>query len=156
MRSDESSATGNQDTLALRGRQEFHGWETGEGSVGDGLAVWVEDGLGLVRCKTLGELCMQLFFLCILVGEIGRAWGGQDIMRAKIERSEEINGDFAVEAKTVETNGLDFLTRLVQDLNLRRPKRVRKEKIASGVKNGESRALSWDQRTPNAVVPHRW
>ena len=123
--SDETSATGNQDTLALRWSQEFDGRETREGGVGDSVAVWVEDRLGLVGRKTLGEPGVQLRLLCILLREIGVAWGGQDVMRAKVERPEEINGDFAVETKSVETNCLDFLTRLVQDFYLVRPERVR-------------------------------
>lgn len=80
----------------------------------------MEDGFGLVRGKTLGEPGMQLPLLCILMREVGVAWGGQDIVRAKIEGSEEINGDFAIKAKTIKANGLDFLTRLVQDLDLGR------------------------------------
>ena len=57
-------------------------------------------------------------------------------MRVKIKRSEEINGDFAVEAKPIEPNGLDFLTRLVQDLDLSRSRCIRKAHL--GIKNGES------------------
>ena len=58
--------------------------------------------------------------LCIFLGEIGGAWSSHDIVRAKIKRSEEINGDFTIEAKAVETDGLDFLTRLVQNPDLGR------------------------------------
>lgn len=123
--SDKTSATGNQDTLALRWGQEFDGRETREGGVGNSVAVWMEDGLGLVGCKTLGEPGVQLCLLCILLREIGAARGGQDVMRAKIERPEEVNGDFTVEAKPIETNGLDFSTRLVQDFDLVRPEHVR-------------------------------
>lgn len=82
------------------------------------MTVRVEDGFGLVGGKTLGEPGMQVLFLCILMGEVGGARGGHNIMRAKIKGSEEINGDFTVEAKTVEANGLDFLTRLVQNPDL--------------------------------------
>ena len=116
--SNETSAAGNQDTLALRWRQEFDGRETRESGIGDSTAVWVEDGLGLIGRKTLGEPGMQFFLLCILVREIGATRGSQDIMGAKVERSEEVNGDFTVEAKPIETNGLDFLTTLVQDFDL--------------------------------------
>jgi len=120
VRSDKTGAAGNQDTLALGRGQELDRWETRESCIGDRVGVWVEDGFGLVGSKTLGELRVQFFLLRVLLGEIGIAWGGHDIMRAKIKRSEEINGDFAVEAKTVKTNGLDFLTGLVQDLDLGR------------------------------------
>ena len=41
-------------------------------------------------------------------------------MGSKIKRSEEINGDFAIEAEPIEANRLDFLTKLVQDLDLSR------------------------------------
>jgi len=120
MGSNETSAAGNQDTLALRRRQELDRWETREGCIGDRVGVWVEDGFGLIGGKTLGEPRVQFFLLRVLFGEIGAAWGGHDIMRAKIERSEEINGDFAVEAKPTKANGLDFLTGLVQDPDLGR------------------------------------
>ena len=116
--SDEASAAGNQDTLALRWRQELDRWETRERRIGDRVGVWVEDGFGLVGGKPLGEPSVQFFLLRVLLGEIGVAWGGHDIMRAKIKRSEEINGDFAVEAKPTKTNGLDFLTGLVQNPDL--------------------------------------
>ena len=56
--SNETSAAGDQDTLALRWRQEFHRWETRESGVGDGIDVWVKDGFGLVGAKTLGEFGM--------------------------------------------------------------------------------------------------
>lgn len=58
-------------------------------------------------------------------------------MRAKIKRSEEVDGDFAVEAKPIETNGLDLLTRLVQDFDLSRSRCVRKVRL--DVKNRGSR-----------------
>lgn len=132
--SNETSATGNQDTLALRRRQEFNGRETRESGVGDSLTVWVEDGLGLVGCKTLGEPGMHFFLLRILMSEVCAARGGQDIMGAKVKRPEEVNGNFAVEAKTIETNGLDFLTRLVQDLDLVRPKRVRNFQVGCQIR----------------------
>ena len=115
MRSDETGAAGNQDALALRWGQELDRWEARESGIRDGMRVWMEDGFGLVGGKTLGEPRVQFFLLRILVGEIGAARGGHNIMRAKIKRSKEINGNFAVETKTVETNGLDFLTGLVQD-----------------------------------------
>jgi len=68
----------------------------------------------------LGEPRVQFFLLRVLLGEIGVAWGGHDIMGAKVKRSEEINGDFAVEAKTTEPDGLNFLTGLVQNPDLER------------------------------------
>lgn len=82
------------------------------------MTVWVEDGFGLVGGKTLGKPSVQFLFLCILLREIGAAWGGHDIMRAKVKRSEEIDGNFTIEAETIKANGLDFLTRLVQDPDL--------------------------------------
>jgi len=118
--SNETSAAGNQDTLALRWGQELDRWETRESGVGDRMGVWVEDGFGLIGGKTLGELCVQFCLLRILFGEVGVAWGGHDIVGAKVKRSEEIDGDFTVEAKTMETDGLDFLTGLVQDPDLGR------------------------------------
>lgn len=45
MGADETSTTGDEDALALGGREKFHGREAGEGGVGDGLRVWVVDGL---------------------------------------------------------------------------------------------------------------
>ena len=113
MRSDKTSAAGNQDSLALRRRQKLDRWETRESRIGDRVGVWVEDRFGLVRGKTLGELRVQFFLLRILLGEISVARGGHDIMRAKIKRSKEINGDFAVETKAIKTDSLDFLTGLV-------------------------------------------
>ena len=44
VRSNETSAAGDQDTLALRWGQEFDRWETCESGVGDRMAIWVEDG----------------------------------------------------------------------------------------------------------------
>lgn len=151
MRSNETSAAGDQDTFALRWRQEFDRWEARESGVGDRVAIWVEDGFGLVGGKTLGEFGMQFSLLCILLREVGVAWGGHDIMGAKIKRSEEINGDFTIEAKTIKTDGLDFLARLIQDLDLGRQKRVRG--VHLGCQNGVSRLASWNQRTPNSVIP---
>ena len=120
MRSDKTSAAGNQDSLAFRRRQKFDRWETRESRIGDRVGVWVEDRFGLVRGKTLGELRVQFFLLRILLGEISVTRSGHDIMRAKIKRSEEINGDFAVETKAIKTDSLDFLTGLVQDPDLSR------------------------------------
>ena len=124
----ETSAAGNQDALAISWGQQFDGWETREGGVGDSLGVWVVDRLGLVGRETLGEPRMQFSLLYILLRVIGAARGSQDIMRSKIKRSEEIDGNFTVEAETTETDCLDFLTRLVQDPDLSRSKRVRKFK----------------------------
>ena len=101
------------------------------------MAVWVEDGLGLVGRETLGKPCVQFCFLCILIGKVGAARGGHNIMRAKIQRSEEINGDFTIETKTIKTDGLDFFTRLVQNLDLVRSKRVRK--VQAGWQRMENR-----------------
>jgi len=132
--SNETGPAGNQDTLALRRGQEFDRWETRESGVGDRVAVWVEDGFGLVRCETLGEPGVQFLLLCVLLGKISAAWSSHNIMRSKVKRSKEINGDFAIEAKTIETNGLDFLTRLIQDLDLGGDNNV-SEKDSSDVKN---------------------
>ena len=77
------------------------------------MGVWMEYGLGLVRAISLGGF--RILFCCLLVilrGIVG-AWGSQDIMRTKIERSELIYRDFRIEAKTVEANCRDFLARLV-------------------------------------------
>ena len=125
MGSNETSAAGNQDTLALGRRQELDRWETREGGIGDRVGVWVEDRFGLVGGEPLGKPRVQFFLLRVLLGQIGVAWGSHDIMRAKIKRSEEINGNFAVEAKTTKPDGLDFLTGLVQDSDLGRQKCVR-------------------------------
>ena len=57
-------------------------------------------------------------------------------MVAKIKRSEEINGDFTVETEPIEANGRDFLTRLIQNLDLSRSYRVRE--VYLGIKNGVS------------------
>lgn len=116
--SNETSAASNQDTLALRWRQQLHGRESREGGIGDSMALWVEDGLGLVGCKALGEFGMQFFLPCILLREFAGARGSQDIMGAKIERSKKIDGDFTIEAKTIEANGLDFLSGFVQNFYL--------------------------------------
>ena len=98
------------------------------------MTVWVEDRLGLVGRKTLGKPGMQFSLSCILLREVGAARGSQNIMRAKIKRSEEVNGDFTVEAKAVETDGFDFLTRLVQNLDLVRLKRVRKVQVGCQIR----------------------
>lgn len=45
MRPDETGTTGNKNALALRWREQLDGREAGEGSVGDGVAVGVEDRL---------------------------------------------------------------------------------------------------------------
>jgi hypothetical protein len=121
MGSDETGTAGDQDALALGRRQELDGLETRESGVGDRLAFWVIYRVGLVRCAPLGRLRL----LRVLFGGIGGTWGGRDIMRAKIERSEFINGDFRIESETIEANGLDFLTVLVQYLNLNRSERIR-------------------------------
>ena len=120
MRSDETGAARDQYTLALKRRQEFDGRETGESGIGDRVGVWMKYGLGLIGCKVLVRLCVRLCRFRILSGEISRGRGGQDIVGAKIKRSEEINGDFAIEAKPSEANRLDFLSRLVQHLDLSR------------------------------------
>ena len=129
VRSNKTSAAGNQDTLAVRCRQEFDGRETRQSGIRDRTSVRVEDGLGLIVSKPLSELGVQFLLLCILLREIGVARGSQDIMRAEIERSQKINGDFTIEAKPIETNGLDFLTRFVQDFNLVRSECVRKTRV---------------------------
>lgn len=84
VRSDEPGTAGNQDALALGWRQELNGWETREGRVGDRLSIWVKYRLGLVNSGLLGGLLL----LRTLLGGIGGTWGGQDIVRAKIQRSE--------------------------------------------------------------------
>ena len=129
VRSNETSAAGNQDTLALRCRQERDGRETRQRGIGDRMGVRMEDGLGLIGCKP--ELGVQFPLLYILLREIGVARGSQDIMRAEVERSQKINGDFTIEAKTIGANGLDFSTRLIQDFNLARSKCVRKTQVRS-------------------------
>ena len=43
-----SSATSYENALSGRRGKELHRRETGEGSVRDGMTVWVEDRLGLV------------------------------------------------------------------------------------------------------------
>lgn len=116
MRSDETGAAGDQYALALRWGQELNGREARESRVGDRVGVWMEYGLGLIRGKILGRLCV----LPVLTGDVGGAWGGRDIVRAKIKGSEEIDGDFTVEAKPIEANGFDFLSRLVQNFDLSR------------------------------------
>jgi hypothetical protein len=141
VRSDETGTAGNQDALALGWRQELNRRETREGCVGDRLGIWVKYRLGLISSKPLGGC----WLLRVLFGGIGGAWGGQDIMRAKVERSELINEDFRIESKTIEANGLDFLTVLVQNLDLNKSTRVRKVRL--GVKNGGSWIASLDQRT---------
>lgn len=45
MGADETSTASDEDTLALVWGDEFYGREAGEGGVGDGLGVWVVDGL---------------------------------------------------------------------------------------------------------------
>jgi hypothetical protein len=111
--SDETGAAGDQDTFALRGRQELDRWEARESGVGDGVVVWMEYGLGLVRAISLGGFCFLFCRLLVILSGIAGAWGSQDIMRTKVKRSELIYRDFRIEAKTIEANGRDFLTRLV-------------------------------------------
>ena len=89
------------------------------------MGIWVKYGLGLVGCEVLSGFGIRRCLLLIPFGKIGRARGGQDIMAAKIKRSEEINGDFTVETEPIEANGRDFLTRLIQNLDLSRSYRVR-------------------------------
>ena len=150
VRSNKTSAAGNQDTLALRSRQERNGWETRQRGIRDRMSVWMKDGLGLIGCKPLGELGVQFSLLCILLREIGVARGSQDIMRAEVERSQKINGDFTIEAKIIGTNGLDFSTRLVQHFNLVRSECVRKTQ--AGAINYESWLATVDRQTNAATI----
>ena len=144
VRSDETSATGNQYTLALSRRQEFDVRETRESRVGDRMGVWIKYGLG---CGTLGGF--RIF--CILLGDASGAWAGRDVVGSKIKRSEVINGDFAIEAEPTEANRLDFLSRLVQNLDLDRSEWVRGVRL--DIKDMESWQASWDQRTRNTRFP---
>lgn len=81
MRPDETGTTGNKNALALRWRKQLDGREAGEGGVGDGVAVGVEDRLGLVRSVVASELgVLSLLLLRILV-----RGGGDDIVGAQVE-----------------------------------------------------------------------
>ncbi len=56
MGTNETSATGDKDALALGRREELHGWEAREGGVRDRLSLGVVDRLGLVGDMTFREL----------------------------------------------------------------------------------------------------
>jgi len=77
------------------------------------------DGFGLIRSLTLGEFAM-LGFLSIGVkvynslGVVGR----HDIMGAKVQGTEDVDGDLAVETEALESDRRDFLATLVQGENL--------------------------------------
>lgn len=68
MRANETGTTGDEDAFALGWSEKPDGGEAGEGGVGDGLDVGVEDRLGLVRIVGPGELgVLDLLLLDILV-----------------------------------------------------------------------------------------
>lgn len=55
VRSNKSSTASDQDALALGRGEELDGWKAGEGGVGDRVGIGVEDGLGLIELRPLGE-----------------------------------------------------------------------------------------------------
>ena len=112
---DKAGATGDKDALALRWREEPHRREAGEGGVGDGLGVRMENRLGLVRAIGTCELSMlSLLRLLALVA----LSCGDHVMRAEVEGTEDIEGDLAIKAKTLEADASYDVAALVQRTDL--------------------------------------
>lgn len=115
VRAYKASSASNQDTFALSIGEEFDGAETREGGIGDGVGARVEDGFRLVGCMASAEPCMLLllyaicFFICIDSG---------NVVGTKIEGTKNIELDFRVKTETLETNGCNFVTILVEGADL--------------------------------------
>lgn len=110
--SDETSSAGDEDALPVGMREEFDGREAGEGGVGDGVVVWVEDGLGLiVGGAALDEQGVELLLLLWRV--LVKVCSGCHVVRAQVEGAQEVDGDSGVEAKLFSADRDDFLARFV-------------------------------------------
>lgn len=81
------------------------------------MRVWVVDRLGLVGGMALGEAGVLLVCLCVKFLRLAGAGGG-NIVRTKVERANNVEGDLAVKAKALETNSGDFVAVLIDGLDL--------------------------------------
>ena len=113
MGADEAGATGDENALALRRREEFDRREAREGCVGDGLGVWVVDGLGLVRAVSTSELGVFRFLFLLLAAVALYGGGRVHIVWPEVKRPEDVEWDLAVETETLEPDGVDYITILV-------------------------------------------
>lgn len=126
MRADEPGAASDKDALALGGRDKLDGREAGESGVRDRSSFGVVDGLGLVACESLRETRVRLGLLVGIRGAqtIGDSFG-QDVVGPEVKRAEDIERDFAVEAKALEADACDLLAALVDGADLLRGHRWR-------------------------------
>lgn len=107
MGADKASTTRHKDTLPLRRGKQFDGRETRKSGVGDSLVRGVIDRLGLIRGVRLALEESKVFLFRRLIARVS---GGCDIMRAQVERAQDINRNFRVEPKLLGTDAVDLLS----------------------------------------------
>jgi len=77
----------------------------------------VVDGFRLVGVQTLREARVVRELLGVDVADLLDG-GREDIVRSQVERAQEVDRDFAIEAESLETDGFDFLAVLVERFDL--------------------------------------
>lgn len=113
MRANEAGASGNEDALAVGWSKEPNGGETSESRVRDRVGIRVINRLGLILSVPLGKLGM-LGLLVIGRGRRNTLARRRDIMRTQIESTKVVDGDLAVESKSIESDRSDLFAVLVQ------------------------------------------
>lgn len=119
MGADKSSATGDKDPLALRGRKQLDGGEARKSGVRNGVSGGHIDRLGLVggvALVELGVLSLLLFILHARSHIIGSLDG---VVGPQIQGTKDINRDLAVEAEAIEANGQNLVPVFIEGANLR-------------------------------------
>ena len=111
MGTDKPSATSNKNTLALRRCEKLNWRETSQGSIRDGIVVWMIDRLGLIKSLLVRPFRFLRFFL-----DQRHTLGitiSYEVMGSEVQRTKGVDGDLAVETKPIETNRGDFLSTLI-------------------------------------------
>lgn len=117
VRADKPRTARDEDALPLRRREQLHGGEPGQRGVRDRLRLGVVDRFRLVGVQALREARVVRELLGVDVVDLLDG-GREDIVRSQVERSQEVDRDFAIEAESLEADGFDFLPVLVERLDL--------------------------------------
>jgi hypothetical protein len=112
VRANKSRASSHQNAFAAGWREQPDWRKAGKSGVGDRLGVRVVDRLRLIGGVALDESGMVGLLSGVFVRDrlLARCY---DIMRAEIECSQDIDGNFTVKTKSFEADRRDFVAVLV-------------------------------------------